>query len=51
MINLKKAWDQARIKLMTPGSAIRLATYCAMGRCTYFDMEFGMLYLNAEMQN
>ena len=24
-----KVWSQAEIELMTPGSAIRLATYCA----------------------
>ena len=26
-----KVWDQARIKLMTPGYAVELATDCAMG--------------------
>ena len=33
MINHHKVWDQARMKLASPGSAVRLATDCVTGPC------------------
>ena len=39
--------DMARIKLTTPGSAIRLSTNCATGPCTLtFDYNIALMISN-----